>query len=312
MARKFKSKMKLQDIFRKSDFDKVFDHIIKIDPKSRGSKFSYMTAFEYLCDMKAQSGYQIEFKDSTYENAPDIKIACAELNGYPWKMAIGGEVIVSRDTPNDIIAAVALYNLTFYGFSPDERRSQLKKWYGKPTDGEPQEEDLLTDETKALQPDPIELDDDEYDRQYDIYGEAVLKNLRELAQNGDKYGQFYLGRAYDQGLYGLKRDKDEAFRLYQESAAQGYFKAQNNLAQCYEHGSGTAQDPAKAKELYAEASKAPNTLGFPEENLAFLELADGNKEQAIDWFQKAASKGDVVCKQYVWYLQKEPNWTKGV
>lgn len=135
-------------------------------------------------------------------------------------MAIGGEVSVPHETPNDIIAAVALYNLTFYGFSPDERRSQLNKWFGKPTDGEPQEEDLLTDETKSLEPDPIELSDDEYDKQYDIYGEAVLKDLRELAQNGDKYGQFYLGRVYDQGLYGLNRDKAEAFRLYQESAAK--------------------------------------------------------------------------------------------
>lgn len=138
------------------------------------------------------------------------------------------------------------------------------------------------------------------------------KDLRELAQNGDRYGQFYLGRAYDRGLYGLNRDMSEAFRLYQESAAQGYFKAQNNLAQCYEHGWGTAQDLAKTKELYAEASKAPNTQGYPEENLGFLELADGNKEQAIEWFQKAADKGDVVCKQYVWYLQRQPKWTKGV
>ena len=91
--------MKLQDIFRNSDFEKVFDYICKIDPKSKGSKFSYMTAFEYLCDMKAQSGYLIEFKESTYENTPDIKIACAELDGYPWKMAIGGEVSVPLTLP---------------------------------------------------------------------------------------------------------------------------------------------------------------------------------------------------------------------
>ena len=67
-------------------------------------------------------------------------------------MAIGGEVSVPFDTPNDIITAVALYNLTFYGFSPDERRSQLKKWFGKPDEVELS--DLIKNKRSELSTEP--------------------------------------------------------------------------------------------------------------------------------------------------------------
>ena len=92
--------MKLQDIFRNSDFEKVFDYICKIDPKSKGSKFSYMTAFEYLCDMKAQSGYLIEFKESTYNkkvyNADLVTIG--EHTVIPDGVKVGKNTAIWGDT----------------------------------------------------------------------------------------------------------------------------------------------------------------------------------------------------------------------
>ena len=311
--------MTLQELLRKSSFTRAFDYITRIDLRAKGSKFCFQTAWEYLCQMKAQPGYQVEIRERTQplDTAPDINVACPKLDGYPWKMAMGGEVMLApeiADAPTDMIAAVSLYELTYYGFSPDERRKFPERMFGKPnpSDG-PNEDDLLSEETKALCPDLDEYfdrSDEEYDKQYALYSEYVIRELKALADGGNKYGQFYLGKAYGEGSYGLEIDKAEAFRLFKESADQGFFKAQNNLAQCYQHGFGTAKDIEKAKELYEKASEAPRTKGYPEENLAHIFLDEGNKEQAIVWFKKAASKGNVVCKQYSWYLELDaPKWT---
>ena len=34
--------MKLQELLRKCDFDKMFEYIAKFDPKSEGSRFAYL------------------------------------------------------------------------------------------------------------------------------------------------------------------------------------------------------------------------------------------------------------------------------
>ena len=44
--------MKLQELLRKCDFDRMFEYIVKFDPKSEGSRFSYLVAYELLCDMR--------------------------------------------------------------------------------------------------------------------------------------------------------------------------------------------------------------------------------------------------------------------
>jgi len=38
----FASDMKLQELLRKCDFDKMFEYIVKFDPKSEGSRFAYL------------------------------------------------------------------------------------------------------------------------------------------------------------------------------------------------------------------------------------------------------------------------------
>ena len=38
--------MKLQELLRKCDFDRMFEYIVKFDPKSEGSRFAYLVAYE--------------------------------------------------------------------------------------------------------------------------------------------------------------------------------------------------------------------------------------------------------------------------
>ena len=48
--------MKLQELLRKCDFDRMFEYIVKFDSKSEGSRFAYLFAYELLCDMEAEEG----------------------------------------------------------------------------------------------------------------------------------------------------------------------------------------------------------------------------------------------------------------
>ena len=41
---------------------------------------------------------------------------------------------------------------------------------------------------------------------------------------------------------GVMRNPQEAFRLFEESAREGYILAMNNLANCYYNGEGTERD----------------------------------------------------------------------
>ena len=52
--------MKLQELLRKCDFDKMFEYIVKFDSKSEGSRFAYLVAYELLCDMEAEEGREYD------------------------------------------------------------------------------------------------------------------------------------------------------------------------------------------------------------------------------------------------------------
>ncbi len=52
--------MKLQELLRKCDFDRMFEYIVKFDSKSEGSRFAYLVAYELLCDMVAEEGREYD------------------------------------------------------------------------------------------------------------------------------------------------------------------------------------------------------------------------------------------------------------
>jgi hypothetical protein len=313
--------MTLQELFRTSNFDQAFAYISKFHPKSANSRFPYTVAYEYLCQIEAKPGIEICFtKRPLYEDdcAPDVNVWCSVLEGINWNEAMGAEVVVSdeiTDAPLDMIVGMALWHITFYGFSPDEQHETFENWSRdeEPVHDEPEDEDdILSDATKALYPDMnsmLELPDGEYDRLYDIYSAACLKELTEKAENGDKYAQFFLARIFDEGYYGVEVNPDKAFELYQKSATQGFYRAQNNLGRCYSQGIGTDKNIEKAKEYYELATHSPHTQGVPEENLGFVELDSGNKERALYWFGEAAKKGSISSKPFIWYLERTPKWT---
>lgn len=123
--------MKLQELFKSADFDKMFEYIVKFDRKMVGSRSEFLTAYTLLCDMpipEAKSYREIEVIPNPHKDEEESKKEffawCPDLEGCDWERVIGAEVVFSprlHDTPPmDMIAGLCLWHLTFYGFSSDE------------------------------------------------------------------------------------------------------------------------------------------------------------------------------------------------
>lgn len=89
--------------------------------------------------------------------------------------------------------------------------------------------------------------------------QTALKVWLESATMGDADAQNYVGEIYLKGL-GTQPDYGMAKAWFEKAAAQGLGRAQINLGYLYEKGLGVAKDPAKAINLYREASGIKDKL----------------------------------------------------
>jgi len=71
-------------------------------------------------------------------------------------------------------------------------------------------------------------------------------SLRERAEKGEAEAQFNLGKNYEAGRGGLKRDYTEAANWYRRSAEQGDPYAQASLGILYRFGKGVPHDNVTA------------------------------------------------------------------
>jgi TPR repeat protein len=157
---------------------------------------------------------------------------------------------------------------------------------------------------------------------------GALKQLRQIAGNGDPEAQLLVGcinergygvtadpalavswykRSADQGYppglhayawslmhgVGVERNDAEAVRLYRQAAEQGFVYSQNNLAVAYDRGEGTEKNPAEAFRWFQSAADGGDSLA--QLNLGRLyEVGRGTAQdmaQASRWYLTAAGKG---------------------
>ena len=310
--------MKLQELLRKGDFDRMFEYIVKFHPKSEGSRFSYLVAYELLCDMEAEyDGRKYDVVPNPYAketegSASEITVWCSDLEGCNWQKALGAEMNFcpeAEKVPLDMIAGICLWHITFYGFNPDEEED----FFNNMLEGNsPQDEpmymvDVLSEETKALRPDLVKLELKEYERLFRVYRKAYMKELNDLAEKGDKFGQFFLAEEYRRGVHGKYINLKKTFPFYMASANQGFYRAQVMLAFCYEYGLGTDVDLDKARAMFNQAGQSEKGHGKPEEHLAMLEVNEENYDEALRWFKEAQRKGNRTVKSYIWYLERKLN-----
>ena len=82
--------------------------------------------------------------------------------------------------------------------------------------------------------------------------------LKERAAAGDPEAQFSLGKNYEAGRSGFKRDYAEAASWYRKSADQGNIYAQASLGILYHSGKGLPHDDVQAEMwLTISADHAP-------------------------------------------------------
>ncbi len=120
--------------------------------------------------------------------------------------------------------------------------------------------------------------------------------LRERAAKGDADAQFTLGKNYEAGRGGLKKDYEQAGAWYRLAAEQGDPYAQASLGLLYRFGKGVQRDLVQAY-MWLELSTA-HTTGADSESIAeYRDAAAAHmtpaqineaKRLARDWKPKAA------------------------
>lgn len=140
----------------------------------------------------------------------------------------------------------------------------------------------------------------------ELYKNGDYDSAYRFAMKGnlnDKVLQWYLGWMYFEGK-GTSANTNETFRLWLESARQGYPLAQNDLALMYERGEGVEVEIDKAIYWYEQAAKQklPGVaihLGHIYENPKFGRF---NVENAIKWFEYAYRNGDASGARHLGWM----------
>jgi hypothetical protein len=129
-------------------------------------------------------------------------------------------------------------------------------------------------------------------------GQGVKRDLNEAirlytlsANQGHPGAQCNLGNIYSDGL-GVEKDLNEAIRLYTLSANQGFAAAQCNLGNMYETGQGVEKDLNEAIRLYKLAAHQKNAVAqYTLGNM--YKTGQGveiNLPEALYWYIKAKKK----------------------
>lgn len=116
--------------------------------------------------------------------------------------------------------------------------------------------------------------------------------LISLAQEGDVFAQYELGRYYLNDHEFEKRNPIEAIRYLDLAAEQGFWRANHSLGVRYENGDGVEQIWEEAVRYYKIAADkgfvlAQNALGSCYWNGNGIEK---NLETAVEWYKKAAEQ----------------------
>lgn len=81
----------------------------------------------------------------------------------------------------------------------------------------------------------------------------------------------------------------ERLRWLHKSAEGGFARAANEVGQCYKEGTGAAADLTLARRWFTAAAQTESDALY---NLGLLEIEEGNVDQAIELFARAAKEGN--------------------
>ena len=115
--------MTLKELLDKVDFDNLAPFIEKAEGKHLDSIYGYREAFDILRYMKPSENFKGEARVewSGEEYGDDQWIGVFHLDGDYWEDALAKEIVIGENIDLSIeeIAAKCLWEITFYGFTPE-------------------------------------------------------------------------------------------------------------------------------------------------------------------------------------------------
>ena len=126
-----------------------------------------------------------------------------------------------------------------------------------------------------------------------------LRELRQLAEQGQPVAQYNLGIIYEYGR-GVGRSDAEAVKWYRQASVQGVSVAQYRLAIMYDNGWGVPPNDTEAVKWYREAAEQGNP--FAQHDLAFMYAAGTGVAQdfvrAYMWLNVAVASGNSLMVKH--------------
>jgi localization factor PodJL len=139
---------------------------------------------------------------------------------------------------------------------------------------------------------------DEGVRKIEAKDRSGVEIMRKAANLGLPRAQFYLGKMYEMGEGGVKKDLVEARRWTERAAAAGDPRAMHNLALFYFKGEGGAKNSTTAASWFRKAADQ----GLVDSQFNLAQLYEGgwgvsqNPAEAYKWYVIAGRAGDATSK----------------
>lgn len=115
--------MTLKELLNKVDFDSLAPFIEKSEGRHLDSIYAYREAYDILRYMKPSENFKGEARVewSGEEYGDEQWIGVFHLDGDYWEDALAKEIVIGEnvDLPIEEIAAKCLWEITFYGFTPE-------------------------------------------------------------------------------------------------------------------------------------------------------------------------------------------------
>jgi len=141
-----------------------------------------------------------------------------------------------------------------------------------------------------------------------IFGSA-LKGVREYAEKGNKFAQFYLGQYFLFGIGGIAVDYKKAYGYLTKAYKQGHAGACSLKAWFYEYGEIVGRNIEQAITLHRRAAEfdgyAPSQRWLGE-----YYLKERNFKEAKKHLEKAAKQNDMIAKMTLEKLPLLKEWAK--
>lgn len=120
--------MKLKELFQTISFDNLLPYLIKYKNVLKLSVYRFREAYDRLrlleLDLSCNETALVEWWDKE-----DKELGVHFLDGSDWRYELGKEIVMAKDVNVSLqeVAALCLWEITFYGFFPEEREETFRK-----------------------------------------------------------------------------------------------------------------------------------------------------------------------------------------